>query len=230
MYVKQFEKLPKDFQNEAVRPYFDYLRTRRGSLFAKRAMDLVVSFILLILMSPFMLAAAVAVKVSSKGPVFYLQKRVGIYGKPFSIYKFRTMVQNADKMGAHVTVGERDPRITKVGHFLRVTRIDEFPQMLNVLKGDMTIIGTRPEVPRYVEKYTDEMKATLLMQPGASGAASIEYSKENEMLKDQADPEQYYIDVILPDKMAINLKYLRSFSVWKDFVLIFRTVLCVFKK
>jgi len=230
MYVKQFEKLPPDFQNEAIRPYFDYLQTRRGSLFAKRTMDIFVSFILLILMSPFMLAAAIAVKVSSKGPIFYLQKRVGIYGKPFSIYKFRTMVQNADKMGAHVTVGERDPRITKVGHFLRVTRIDEFPQMLNVLKGDMTIIGTRPEVPRYVEQYTDEMKATLLMQPGASGAASIEYSKENEMLKDQTDPEQYYIDVILPDKMAINLKYLREFSVWKDFVLIFRTVLCVFKK
>ncbi len=217
-------------QNEAVKPYFDYLQTRKCSLFFKRAMDIVVSLILLILMLPFMLVAGIAVKLTSKGPMFYLQKRIGLYGKPFSIYKFRTMVQNADKLGAHVTVGEKDPRITKVGHILRITRVDEFPQMLNVLKGDMTIIGTRPEVPRYVEQYTDEMKATLLMQPGASGAASIAYSKENEMLKDKENPEQYYIDTILPDKMAINLNYLREFSLWKDLVLIFRTVLCVFQK
>ncbi len=230
MYVKQFEKLPKDFQNEAVRPYFEYLQTRKVSLFAKRVMDIAVSFVLLILMLPFMIVAGIAVKLTSKGPMFYLQKRIGLYGKPFSIYKFRTMVQNADKIGAHVTVGEKDPRITKVGHFLRITRIDEFPQMLNVLKGDMTIIGTRPEVPRYVDQYTDEMKATLLMQPGASGAASIAYSKENEMLKDVENPEQYYVDVILPDKMTINLAYLKNFSIWKDFALIFRTVLCVFQK
>ncbi|MBR3844253.1 MAG: sugar transferase, partial [Clostridia bacterium] len=136
----------------------------------------------------------------------------------------------ADKIGAQITVGERDPRITKVGHILRTTRIDEFPQMLNVLKGDMTIIGTRPEVPRYVKEYSDEMKATLLMQPGASGGASIAYRYENEMLKDKEDPEQYYIDAILPDKMQINLDYLKKFSIWQDLWLMCRTVGCVFHK
>ena len=229
MYVKQFEKLPADLQNEAVRPYFDYLQTRKGSLIAKRAVDCFVALLVLTVLSPVMLLAGVAVKLTTKGPLFYLQKRVGLYGKPFSIYKFRTMVVDADKYG-EITVGERDPRITKVGRFLRMTRIDEFPQMLNVLKGDMTIIGTRPEVPRYVAEYTDEMMATLLLQPGASGAASIAYRHENEMLKDCEDPEQFYIDTILPDKMAINLAYLRKFSIWQDLWLMLRTVACVFTK
>jgi lipopolysaccharide/colanic/teichoic acid biosynthesis glycosyltransferase len=139
------------------------------------------------------------------------------------------MVVDADKYG-EITVGERDPRITKVGRFLRVSRLDEFPQMLNILKGDMTIIGARPEVPRYVEKYTDEMKATLLMQPGASGAASIAYRNENEMLSGKENPEQYYINVILPDKMEINLNYLKKFSIFEDLRLIFHTVGCVFHK
>lgn len=230
MYVKQFESLPPDLQNEAVRPYFEYLQTKKLSLICKRGLDIVLSLILLVLMLPFMLAAAAAVKLTSKGPLFYLQTRVGLYGKPFSIYKFRTMVVDADQLGAQVTVGEKDPRITKAGHILRITRIDEFPQMLNVLKGDMTLIGTRPEVPRYVAEYTDEMKATLLMQPGSSGAASIAYRKENEMLKDKPDPEQYYIDVILPDKMAINLKYVKTFSFGQDILLLLRTVWCVFQK
>ncbi len=230
MYVKQFEKLPQNLQNSSVRPYFEYLQTKKGSLVVKRCLDIFVAILVLVVSLPFTLLAGILVKLTSKGPVFYLQKRIGLYGKPFAIYKFRTMVQNADKIGAPITVGEKDPRITKVGHILRITRLDEFPQMLNILKGDMTIIGTRPEVPRYVDLYTDEMKATLLLQPGASGAASIAYSKENEMLKDKEDPEQYYIDTILPDKMAINLNYLKSFSIGKDFALIFRTILCVFQK
>ncbi len=230
MYVKQFEKLPQDFQNDTIKPYFDYLQTRKVSLFVKRAMDIFVALAILTVSFPFLLVAGILVKATSEGPLFYMQKRVGLYGKEFAIFKFRTMVQNADKIGTQITVGEKDPRITKVGHFLRITRLDEFPQMLNVLKGDMTIIGTRPEVPRYVAHYTDEMKATLLLPPGASGAASIAYRKENEMLKDVEDPEAYYIDTILPDKMAINLAYLKTFSIWKDLALIFRTVLCVFQK
>ena len=230
MYVKQFEKLPQDFQNDTIKPYFDYLQTRKVSLFIKRAMDIFVALAILTVSFPFLLVAGILVKATSEGPLFYMQKRVGLYGKEFAIFKFRTMVQNADKIGTQITVGEKDPRITKVGHFLRITRLDEFPQMLNVLKGDMTIIGTRPEVPRYVAHYTDEMKATLLLPPGASGAASIAYRKENEKLKDEEDPEPYYIDTILPDKMAINLAYLKSFSIWKDLALIFRTVLCVFQK
>ncbi len=230
MYVKQFEKLPQDLQKSDIKPYFDYLQTRRGSLMAKRVLDIFVALLVLTVLSPIMLLSAILVKLTTKGPLFYLQERVGLYGKPFHIYKFRTMVVNADKIGAQITVGERDPRITKVGHILRTTRIDEFPQMLNVLKGDMTIIGTRPEVPRYVKEYSDEMKATLLMQPGASGVASIAYRYENEMLKDKKDPEQYYIDTILPDKMRINLDYLKKFSIWQDLWLMLRTVGCVFHK
>jgi lipopolysaccharide/colanic/teichoic acid biosynthesis glycosyltransferase len=230
MYIKQFEKLPPQFQNETVRPYFEYLQTRKCSLFFKRMMDIFVALAILTVSFPFLFIAGILVKTTSKGPLFYMQRRVGLYGKEFAIFKFRTMVPDADKIGTHITVGERDPRITKVGHFLRITRLDEFPQMLNVLKGDMTIIGTRPEVPRYVAHYTDEMMATLLLPPGASGAASIAYRKENDMLTDAEDPEQFYIDTILPDKMAINLNYLKSFSIWKDLALIFRTVLCVFQK
>ena len=230
MYVKQFEKLPPDLQKSEIKPYFDYLQTRRGSLFAKRALDIFVALLVLLVLSPVMLISALLIKLTTKGPLFYLQERVGLYGKPFHIYKFRTMVVDADKIGAQITVGEKDPRITKVGHILRTTRIDEFPQMLNVLKGDMTIIGTRPEVPRYVREYSDEMKATLLMQPGASGVASIAYRYENEMLKDKEDPEQFYIDTILPDKMRINLDYMKKFSIWQDLWLMLRTVGCVFHK
>ena len=162
--------------------------------------------------------------------MFYLQKRIGRYGKPFSIIKFRTMVQNADQLGAQVTVGENDPRITKVGNALRTTRIDEFPQMINILKGDMSLVGTRPEVPRYVEKYTPEMMATLLLRPGASGEASLKYRYENDMLKDKEDPEAYYVDTILPDKMAVNLEYTGNFSLGRDVNILLRTVACVFKK
>lgn len=230
MYVKQFEKLPTAFQKDEIKPYFDYLQTRRGSLIAKRVLDIFVALLVLTLLSPVMLLSALLIKITTKGPLFYLQERVGLYGKPFHIYKFRTMVVNADKIGAQITVGERDPRITRVGRILRTTRIDEFPQMLNVLKGDMTIIGTRPEVPRYVKEYSDEMMASLLMQPGASGVASIAYRYENEMLKDKEDPEQYYIQTILPDKMRINLDYLKKFSIWQDLWLMLRTVGCVFHK
>ena len=230
MLAKQWQKLPKSIQNDAVKPYFDSLVKKKFTLFIKRFIDIVVSLIMLIITSPFLLIAGIAVGVSSKGPVFYLQKRVGRYGKEFSIIKFRTMVQNADKIGTQVTVGDRDPRITKVGHFLRATRLDEFPQMINILKGDMTLVGTRPEVPRYVDKYSDEMMATLLLAPGVTGAASIAYRNENEMLAGKEDPEKYYIETILPDKMAINLEYTRTVTVWKDIKILIRTVGCVFKK
>lgn len=230
MYVRQFEKLPPDLQNDAVRPYFEHLKNKRFSLALKRGADLFIAAVLFLVFLPFMLVGGAAVKLTSKGPLFYRQQRVGLYGKPFWILKFRTMVVGADRMGAQVTVGERDPRVTRAGRILRITRIDEFPQMLNVLKGDMTIIGTRPEVPRYVAEYTDEMKATLLLRPGCSGAASIAYRHENEMLKDAPDPERRYIETILPDKMAINLRYLRQFSVWLDILLMLRTIGCLFHR
>ena len=157
--IRRFEELPKELRLSEVKPYFEYLDSKRISLFFKRLFDIIIAFIVLVILSPIMLVSGVLVGVTSKGPVFYLQKRIGRYGKPFSIIKFRTMVQNADQLGAQVTVGENDPRITKVGNALRTTRIDEFPQMINILKGDMSLVGTRPEVPRYVEKYTPEMMA-----------------------------------------------------------------------
>lgn len=230
MSAKQWQKLPKNMQNEAVKPYFDIIVKKKFTLFVKRVLDIIISFIVLLILSPIMIVAAMAVALGSKGPVFYFQRRVGRYGKEFSIFKFRTMVVNADKIGSHVTVGENDPRITKVGHILRTTRIDEFPQLLNILKGDMTLVGTRPEVPRYVAEYSDEMMATLLLAPGVTGAASIAYRYENDMLKGKEDPEKYYIETILPDKMAINLDYTRNLSFWGDIKLLLRTVGCVFKK
>ena len=230
MYVTQFGNLPKDLQNEAVRPYFEYLQKRRFSLLLKRAVDILFAFILLLIFTPFMIIGGLMILLTSPGPLIYKQTRVGLYGKPFCIYKFRTMVVDADKAGAQVTVGERDPRVTRVGHILRVTRIDEFPQMINVLKGDMTLIGTRPEVPRYVAAYTPEMMATLLLPPGSSGAASIAYRHENELLKNQSDPEAFYIETILPDKMAINLDYVRRFSVGQDALLMLKTIGCLFHK
>ncbi len=228
--IGSFDKLPPEMQIEEIRPYFESLNHKRFQLFIKRFFDILIAFIVLLILSPIMLISAIFVAATSKGPIFYLQKRIGRYGKPFSIIKFRTMVQNADKIGAQVTVGENDPRITKVGHFLRVTRIDEFPQMINILKGDMSLVGTRPEVPKYVEKYSPEMMATLLLPPGASGEASLKYRYENEMLKDKEDPEQYYIETILVDKMAVNLEYTRNFSILRDISILIRTVWCVIKK
>lgn len=228
--IRRFEELPKELRLSEAKPYFEYLDSKRISLFFKRLFDIIIAFIVLVILSPIMLVSGVLVGVTSKGPVFYLQKRIGRYGKPFSIIKFRTMVQNADQLGAQVTVGENDPRITKVGNALRTTRIDEFPQMINILKGDMSLVGTRPEVPRYVEKYTPEMMATLLLRPGASGEASLKYRYENDMLKDKEDPEAYYVDTILPDKMAVNLEYTGNFSLGRDVNILLRTVACVFKK
>lgn len=230
MSVKQWQKLPQNMQNEAVKPYFDSLQKKKFTLFVKRMMDIIIASIVIIILSPVLLGATIAVAVGSKGPVFYLQRRVGRFGKEFSIFKFRTMVVNADKIGAQITVGEDDPRITKVGKFLRTTRIDEFPQFFNILKGDMTLVGTRPEVARYVNEYNDEMMATLLLRPGATGAASLVYRYENEMLSGKEDPEKYYIETILPDKMAINLEYTKKLSIWEDIKILARTVLCVIKK
>lgn len=229
MSVKQWQKLPAHMQNEAVKPYFDILAKKNITLFFKRFFEIIIAVIILLIISPILIIAGIAVAVTSKGPVFYLQERVGRYGKPFKIIKFRTMVVNADKLGAQITVGERDPRITRVGHILRITRIDEFPQMINILKGDMSLIGTRPEVQRYVDEYTDEMMATLLLRPGATGAASVKFSKENDMLKDKENPEEYYIKTILPEKMALNLDYTKNISIGYDFKIIGQTFACVFK-
>lgn len=228
--IKRFDDLPERVRLPEVKPYFDRLRKKSFQLFLKRVFDIFVAAVVLIILSPVLIIAALAVGIGSKGPVFYLQERVGRNGKPFRIIKFRTMVVNADKAGAQITVGGRDPRITRVGYVLRKTSIDELPQMINILKGDMSLVGTRPEVERYVKEYTPEMMATLLMRPGVTGSSSLKYSCENEMLKGQENPEEYYINKILPDKMAINLEYTRDFSVLTDLKILCKTAVCVFKR
>ena len=227
--MKKFDQLPARLQNDAVRAYYDILAHKRCSLFFKRFFDLAVAVCVGIVMLLPMLVIGVVIKCTSAGPVFYRQVRVGRYGQEFRIFKFRTMVQNADQIGGQITVGDRDPRITGVGYFLRKTRLDEFPQILNILCGQMCLIGARPEVPKYVQQYTDEMLATLLLAPGISGEASLRFKNENELLAASDDPEQCYIQQVLPEKMRINLEYLLKLSVWYDIKLLVQTFIVIFK-
>lgn len=229
MSQKQFAKLPTSMQNGEVKKYYDIISRRSATFAVKRFFDILMSVILLAVTSPVLIVCALLVKCTSKGPVFYRQERVGRYDVTFRIFKFRTMVQNADKIGTKITVGEKDPRITKFGSLLRKTRLDEFPQFINVLVGHMSFVGPRPEVRRYVDEYTDEMMATLLVRPGITGMASVKFRYENAMLEGRDDPERYYIDVILPRKMAINLDYIGNISVGRDFAALCSTVACVFK-
>ena len=202
------------------------LARRRPQLAAKRAMDIVISAAALCVLWPVLLLIALAIVVDDPGPVFYRQVRVGRGGKPFRIFKFRTMVVDADKKGLSITVG-RDSRITRVGAFLRKTKLDELAQLLNVFCGQMSFVGPRPEVPRYVELYTPYQRQVLLVRPGITDYASIAYRNENDLLAGADDPERMYIETIMPDKIELNMKYLREISPLTDVRLIFRTVLAV---
>jgi lipopolysaccharide/colanic/teichoic acid biosynthesis glycosyltransferase len=214
-------------QNPETRGYFEMLQKHRGALAGKRIFDVAVSLVMLILLSPVLLVTAAAVKLDSHGPVFYRQVRVGRYGQDFRIFKFRTMVQDADKKGLAITVGE-DPRITRVGRAIRKCRLDEFAQLLNVLNGTMSFVGPRPEVPKYVDAYTDAYLATLLVRPGVTAPSSIHFRNEDEILAASTDdPEKTYIEQILPTKMKLNLDYLDSISVWNDIKVMFQTVKAV---
>lgn len=224
--LRKWEDLPKKMQTEAVRPYYEYLNKRRGSLLLKRTFDIVVSTVLLILISPILLILAVMIATDSKGGIFYRQERVTQYGRVFRIFKFRTMVADADKIGTQVTV-HNDSRITKIGEKLRKYRLDELPQLLNILMGDMTLVGTRPESIHYVEHYTPEMYATLLLPAGVTSEASIRYKDEAELLKNAEDADQVYIERVLPEKMKYNLESIRRYSCMKDIGIMFRTVLAV---
>lgn len=224
--LRKWEDLPKKMQTEAVRPYYEYLNKRRGSLLLKRTFDIVVSTVLLILISPILLILAVMIATDSKGGIFYRQERVTQYGRVFRIFKFRTMVADADKIGTQVTV-QNDSRITKIGEKLRKYRLDELPQLLNILMGDMTLVGTRPESIHYVENYTPEMYATLLLPAGVTSEASIRYKDEAELLKNAEDADQVYIEKVLPEKMKYNLESIRRYSCLKDIGIMFRTVLAV---
>ncbi len=226
MLVKRWNKLPTDMQNEAVRPYYEKLRKKVISLLLKRIFDILMSIILLVLLSPLFLVISLLIKLDSKGPIFFRQERVTQYGKIFKILKFRTMIQDADKVGSLVTV-RNDRRVTKIGKFLRRSRLDEIPQLLNIFTGDMTFVGTRPEVPKYVNHYSDEMRSTLLLPSGVTSRASIEYKNEYNLLLEAEDCDSVYIDQVLVEKMKINLNSIEDFSFLSDMTLLFRTCIAV---
>lgn len=229
MMVKKWEKLPPEFQTEEVRPYYEILRKKQVSLMAKRGFDAVVSALMLAVLSPVFLALAVAIKLDSPGPVFYRQVRVTQYGRQFRIFKFRSMVSNADKIGAQVTVGN-DSRITRVGRVIRNCRLDEICQLIDIFRGTMTFVGTRPEVPKYVAAYTPEMMATLLLPAGVTSEASIRYKDESALLDGAEDVDEVYIHQVLPGKMEYNLDAIRNFGFWSDIRTMLRTVKAVLEK
>ena len=230
MVLRQWDDLPDFMKTEEVKPYYEVLNKRRGSLVLKRAMDLVGGLVLLVLLAIPMAIIAVMIKLDSEGPVFYRQERITTYGKHFKIHKFRTMVSNADKIGTAVTVGN-DSRITRVGKRLRGCRLDELPQVLDLISGNMSFVGTRPEAVKYVEKYKPEYYATLLLPAGITSEASIRYKDEAELLEAAAtDPDRVYVEEIVPQKMKYNLRSIKEFSFWGDIATMFRTVFAVFGK
>ena len=229
MILKKWEELPESLKTDAVRPYYDLLAKRRGSLLLKRCFDIVVSALMLLILSPVFLVLAVAIKLDSPGPVFYRQVRVTQYGREFRIFKFRSMVSDADKQGSLVTVSG-DSRITRVGHVIRNCRLDELCQLIDIFRGTMTFVGTRPEVPKYVAAYTPEMMATLLLPAGVTSEASILYKDEAELLDAAEDVDAVYIRDVLPGKMKYNLDALKNFSFFSDIATMFRTVFAVLGK
>lgn len=228
MQLRKWEDLPDFMQTPEVRKYYDILAQKKLSLTSKRFFDIIVSLSLLVGLSPVMIMMAILIKTDSPGPVFYRQERITSYGERFKIHKFRTMVTNADKIGSQVTV-DRDPRITKIGHFLRKYRLDEFPQLIDVLRGKMTFVGTRPEVPVYVKAYEAEMLATLLLPAGITSNASLKYKDEAALLKDADNVDEVYIKKVLPGKMKYNLAALQQFSVWNEVKTLMNTVVEVVK-
>ncbi|MCR0385074.1 sugar transferase [[Clostridium] innocuum] len=228
MLLKGWEELPEFMRNEDVKVYYESLSKKKISLFFKRIFDIVMSLIMIIITSPLLLLLSIWIKLDSKGPVFYRQARITQYGEIFHIYKFRTMIVNADKLGTLVTT-KNDVRITKVGNKIRKCRLDEIPQLFNVLRGEMSFVGTRPEVKRYVDSYTDEMKATLLLPAGITSVASVKFKNEEdviELVKNKyRNTDELYITEILPKKMSYNLKYLINYRFYKDIYCCLITVL-----
>ena len=227
--LKKWTDLPENMQAPEVRPYWEALNQKRVQLAFKRCFDIIAAFILLAILLIPMLILAVWIKMDSSGPVFYRQERVTTNGKHFRIHKFRTMVSNADQIGTAVTVGH-DSRITKVGAKLRRVRLDELPQLIDVLQGTMSFVGTRPEAVRYVEKYKDEWKATLLLPAGITSECSIRYKDEDKLLDGAKDPDRVYVEEVLPGKMRINLQSIKEFSFGREVRTMIRTVLAVLGK
>ena len=256
MILKKWKDIPDSIKNEYTETYYKKISKKKFSLLIKRLFDLICAVLLLIILSPILIILAICIKIDSKGPIFYRQERVTQYNKTFRIFKFRTMIQNADKIGNLVTV-QNDTRITKVGKIIRKYRLDEFPQLFNVITGDMSFVGTRPEVRKYVDKYTDEMKATLLMPAGITSLASIKFKDEDEIIekytnkketavvgatlnnkndldrKIQLDDtkvrtvDEVYVWEVLPQKMKYNLEYIEKFNVLNDLKICINTVIGV---
>ncbi|MBQ6999065.1 MAG: sugar transferase [Clostridia bacterium] len=228
MILCKWEQLPKEMQTDAVRQYYNALKHKQFSLVLKRIFDIIVSAIMLVILLPVFIILAILIKADSQGPVFYRQERVTQYGRKYKIFKFRTMVTDADKY-AKVTVNN-DSRITCIGAKIRKYRLDEICQLIDILRGTMTFVGTRPEVPKYVECYSDEMLATLLLPAGVTSEASIYYKDEAQLLDSADDVDKIYIEKILPDKMYYNLREIKNFSFWHDIKIMFMTVFAVLGK
>ena len=226
MLIKKWNKLPKEMQIEEVRPYYEKLRKKNFSLFWIRFFDILVSFLMLLILLPFFLILSLAIVIDSRGPVFYRQERVTQYGKHFRIFKFRTMVKDADKKGSLVTVGH-DARITRVGKFIRKCRLDEVSQLIDVFRGTMSFVGTRPEVPKYVDQYSKEYIATLLLPAGVTSLGAIMFKDEDALLERKEDTDKAYVEEVLPLKMKYNLKELNKVGLFHNIKIMFMTVFAV---
>lgn len=229
MVLKQWDDLPDRMKNESVRKYYEILDKKKRSLILKRIFDILVGLILLVILSPLLMIVSIIIKLDSQGPVFFKQTRVTQYGKEFQIFKFRSMVNDAELIGPSVTTNN-DLRITRIGLFLRKYRLDEIPQLFNIVSGDMSFVGTRPEVPKYVEHYTNEMMATLLMRAGVTSKASIQYKNEELLIANADNVDETYVNKILPMKMKHNLRSIKKFSIYGDIKLMVETILVVIKK
>ena len=224
--MRDWESMPPFIKNESVKEYYDILKQHEKELRLKRKADVVLSVLMISFLWPVFLIIGILIKLDSPGPVFFKQERVTQYGRKFQILKFRTMVQDAEKLGSQITKSH-DSRLTRVGKVIRGCRIDELPQLFNVLTGDMSFVGTRPEVVKYVRAYTDEMKATLLLPAGVTSEASISYKDEGELMEGVADVDSVYIHQVLPEKMQYNLDALKNYSLLGDFRTMIRTVFAV---
>ncbi|MCQ4764480.1 sugar transferase [Cloacibacillus evryensis] len=227
--LRKWEELPDYMRTEAVRPYYDLLRKRRGALLLKRAFDIVTASLMLAVLSPLLIVISFAIICDSKGGVFFRQERVTQYGRKFKIFKFRTMVADAEKLGTQITVKD-DKRVTRIGKALRKYRLDELPQLINIIAGDMSFVGTRPEVEKYVSRYNDEMYATLLLPAGVTSEASIMYKDEEKLLATKDSVDDVYVSKVLPGKMEYNLGSLRGFSFFTEIFTMLKTVISTLKE
>jgi len=226
--LRKWEDLPNNMKNDSVKKYYDVLSKKRLSLLLKRVFDFIVASTMIFILLPLFVVLSIAIKADSKGPIFFTQIRVTQYGRKFRIIKFRTMINNAEKIGSQVTKSN-DMRVTKIGKVLRKYRLDEIPQLLNIIVGDMTLVGTRPEVVKYVHHYSDEMMATLLLPAGVTSKASIEYKDEERLLTDSKNVDNTYIRNVLPTKMKINLSSLDNYSFLSDIKIMLKTIFAVMK-